>query len=102
MEPLGCEMTSLDRIIFCICSKDTSRTYLRKIVPIVDGAALVAFTNSDTQNLPAGEYRWDIRVIVDPVWNDGETDIIDGAEIHAPFAATGLPVLIIREVGARV
>ena len=75
---------------------------MRRLQEIIDGEAVIRFTNEDTQNLPPGDYRWDIRVVIDPVWNEAHDDITGGAEVHAPFAFSGMPVLRILEVGAYV
>ena len=44
---------------------------------------VVSFYNSDTDNLAAGSYSWDVRYIIHPYY-DSDGKIIDGDQVITP------------------
>ena len=45
----------------------------------------VEFGNDETDWLTAGDYKWDVRVVIDPVWSSGANpEITDGAAVSTP------------------
>lgn len=48
-----------------------------------NGVFLILIQNSDTDDLPAGQYTWEVRYIVDPLYDeDGEP--VDGSIVDTP------------------
>ena len=95
----GYTATEADRAVFSI-SQDGVEHY-KHVSKIVDGAAVVALKNDDTALLEAGTYNWDLRIVINAVF-DGD-EVVDGDGVHDPLALKGaLPKFILKEVGARV
>ena len=55
-----------DMLVFGLYSPTLKQTIFRKQVEIADGSALLLFTNADTRDLPAGSYKYNLRVVTDP------------------------------------
>lgn len=88
--------------IFAVASKGFAPVF-SKVVAIVDNTATIRLTNTDTRTLTRGEYRWDIRVVTDPAYQDGRpiTDE-DSDDVHSLFSATGLPIFEVTGVAVDV
>ena len=59
-----------DMLVFGLYSPTAKETVLRKQVEIVNGSALLLFTNADTRDLPAGSYKYNLRVVTDPEYDE--------------------------------
>lgn len=57
----GYDFTSADRVLFTVKNKKGQKI-IRKLYQVEDNTVVVNFTNSDTEDLPGGEYSWDIRI----------------------------------------
>lgn len=80
--PEGYHFGSDDRAVFTI------RTFDRDVVmerqyQVSDEGFVISFSNSDTDWLPAGEYNWDIRYVVDPQYDDAGR-IVNGSIVSTP------------------
>ena len=89
-----------DMCIFAV--KDGTTELLRKLIAPTDGVCVISLANADTENIAVGSYRWDLRVVLSPVYNTDNTDIVNGTEVHSIFSLGGLPKFVVKEVGARV
>lgn len=56
-------------LVFGLYSPSAKETLLRKQVEIVDGVALLLFTNADTRDLPVGSYKYNLRIVTNPEYN---------------------------------
>ena len=72
-----------DRCVFTI--KNSAGVEIRRIQAELDneGAFTVYFTNSDTENLPAGNYPWDVRYVINPYY-DETGRIVNGDQVITP------------------
>lgn len=48
------------------------------------------FTTEETKDLPVGMYNWDIKIYVNPQYNDNGL-LINGDEVHSYYAGFGAP-----------
>lgn len=77
----GIEFGVDDRAVWTV--KDgTGAKIFERYYEITNGGFVVVFTNSDTDSLPAGQYSWDMRFVVAPIWEDGR--IVDGTIVNTP------------------
>lgn len=52
----------------------------------------IDFTHEDTEKLPVGVYKWDIKIYVNPRYENQEDTIPnDGDEVHSYYAGFKLP-----------
>ena len=60
---------------------------------VQNGMVEIKFTHEDTDNLPVGIYKWDIKMYVNPRYeNEDETTLpIDGDEVNSYYAGFTLP-----------
>lgn len=78
----GYTFGSNDRVLFTVRESKSKEVKMRRILEIESNTVTVSFVNSDTDNLDAGNYEWDVRVIINPVYSEG--DIVDGDEVITP------------------
>ena len=74
-----------DRAMFTI--KDSSGSEIVKTYyELDDGEFTVEFTNPMTDYLSAGQYKYDIRYIIDPTWEGegAEAHITNGDDVKTP------------------
>lgn len=77
----GYSLTSNDRILVTI--KDGNGQLVKEYVETpVDNMVTISFRNPDTDYLTPTRYQWDARVIIDPVYDDGQ--IVDGGSVSTP------------------
>ena len=75
--------TADDRALFSI-KNAIGEVVKQQAFPIDENNAFtVAFFNSDTDNLPAGSYSWDVRYVIHPYY-DAEGHIVDGDQVITP------------------
>ena len=74
---------SIDRALFSI--KNAIGEVVKQQAYELDEnkAFVVSFFNSDTDNLPAGSFTWDVRYIIHPYY-DSAGNIIDGDQVITP------------------
>lgn len=71
-----------DRALFTV--KDKNGTIVKQgIYPMVNNRFEVPFLNGDTDYLDSGLYEWDVRYVVEPVY-DEEGKIVDGDAVATP------------------
>ena len=89
----GYSFGSNDRAVFTISGK--SQVMVRQELPIENNLVTIEFTNDDTDDWGPGDYEWDIRYVVNPVYQ-GEGDerqIYDGDEVITPNLPMKLKLL---------
>ena len=57
---------------------------------VENGMVTIRFEHEDTKNLPIGKYYWDIKIYVNPRYDDSGL-LIDGDEVHSYYAGFKLP-----------
>lgn len=69
-------------------------TALRKNFPVQDGnVIIVALTNAETRALEIGDYRWDVRIVTDPEYDDqGDVKCDDTSDEVLSIFSGGLPM----------
>ena len=78
----GYAFQSNDRALFTVRQASTKEVKMRRILQITDNTVTVTFVNSDTDSLDSGKYEWDIRYVINPIYEEGE--IVDGDEVITP------------------
>ena len=62
--------------------------------PVSGGMVTISFEHEDTKDLPIGQYYWDIKIYVNPRYDDSGL-LIDGDEVHSYYAGFKLPECVI-------
>ena len=57
---------------------------------VENGMVTIKFEHEDTKNLPIGRYYWDIKIYINPQYDDSGL-LIDGDEVHSYYAGFKLP-----------
>ena len=86
-----------DVAVFTVFDLMTQKKLLEKTVTATNDTLTIEFNHNDTVNLPVGQFVWDIKYYVNPVFADGK--LVDGEEIDSYYAAFTLPVCEIRQTG---
>lgn len=73
----GYTFDSNDRALFSI-RNGSGTIVIQRAYEIINNEVEIEFVNSDTDQLPSGNYEWDIRFIIDPMY-DENNQIYDGA-----------------------
>lgn len=58
--------------------------------PIENGQVTIEFEHEDTKDLPVGQYKWDIKIYVNPEYDENGL-LINGDEVHSYYAGFTLP-----------
>lgn len=74
--------TSYDRILFTV--KDKENPVIVQVLTPENNEAVLQFTNEMTEELPAKDYEYDIRIFINAVL-DSDDIPIDGDIIRTPF-----------------
>lgn len=95
--------------VFAVCKELKNGKYSTqstKPVPIVDNTATINVTNAVSRAIEPGEYRWDIRIVIDPEYDEQGNVICqdDTDEVHSLFAGQpgGMPKYIVQGVAVDV
>lgn len=64
-------------VIFAIYDRNDGADILRVPVEIVDGAANIRLTSAHTRDLPAGRYKWNLRLVSDPEYDENGNVIVE-------------------------
>ena len=90
----GYSFSSIDRAIFTI-SGSGGQVSVRQELPIENNLVTIEFTNSDTDDWKPGDYEWDVRFVINPVYDGegGERQIVDGDEVITPNLPMKLKLL---------
>ena len=58
--------------------------------PVSGGMVRIGFEHNDTEQFPLGKYYWDIKIYVNPRYDESGL-LIDGDEVHSYYAGFQLP-----------
>ena len=87
---------SVDRALFSI-KNAVGEVVKQQAYPLDENKAfVVSFYNSDTDNLAAGTFSWDVRYIIHPYY-DTAGNIIDGDQVITP--KTPMDMQLLQVVG---
>lgn len=70
-----------DRALFSI-RNGQGEIVIEKVAQMTNNIFNVYFQNSDTEALPAGDYPWDVRYIIGPLYSGGK--VVDGNQVITP------------------
>jgi hypothetical protein len=87
----GYTFSGLDRAMFSV-KNSKGQIVKQEIFELEDGEFEVTFYNADTDELPAGNYTWDVRYVLSPQYDD-EGHIVDGAQVITPMEPQKLVLL---------
>lgn len=91
-----------DMLVFGLFSPSTKQTVLRKQVEIVDGIAMLTLTNADTRSLTVGSYRYNLRIVTDPEYDETGQVICNDATDNVLSIYNELPKFELLEAGVHV
>ena len=83
--------------IFSIRDPLTQTLVFQKEITSNNDYFTIEFDHSETVNLPIGNFLWDIKYYINPVYANGK--IVDGEEIDSYYAGFSLPICEIRQTG---
>ena len=87
----GYTFSSDDRALFSV--KDRNGTVVKQqAYEMTNNAFTVTFWNADTDALPAGDYTWDVRYVINPLYDDDDR-IVDGDQVITPMLPQPLQLL---------
>lgn len=87
---LGYNFAPEDRVIFHV--RQGTVTYLKKVyTPDADGAITVYFLHGKTDELAAGNYTYDVIVVLHPYY-DESGNISDGDQVLYPYDPQSLVI----------
>lgn len=94
----GTPFTDDDRLIYTVKLGDTVKIlrYLTLTDEEENGKVLISFRNSDTDTFESGTYNTEIRVVINPIWLNGE--IVDGDIVRTPLQSTLTINEVLKEV----
>ena len=96
------KVTAGDVILFAIFDNSTGEDKLCKPVEIVDGEAVIRLCNHDTRDIPAGRYKWNLRIVTDPVYDEGGNVRVDECTDDVITVFDSPPNIKLTNGGARV
>ena len=101
--PLLTTIAAGDVAVFSIYDMLTHSTVFEKEITFVgdEEVLTIPFVHTDTVNLQAKKYLWDIKIYNNPE-RDEDGILINAAEINSYYAAFSLPVCEIKEVAENV
>ena len=91
-----------DMLVFGLYNPTLKQTVLRKQVEITNGSALLSFTNADTRDLPAGSYKYNLRVVTDPELDENGLVICADQTDNVLSIYNELPKFELLEAGVHV
>ena len=95
-EPL--RMGEDDRAVFTIARRGGGILMEKILKAEADGALLIPFTNDETEDMPVGDYEWDIRIVLDARL-DAQGRPTDGREVIMPMRIGRIKIMkVVGEV----
>lgn len=93
----GHTFTSDDRALFTVANRNGSQILMQQEYELTDGNFTVLFLNEVTDQWPAGNYKWEVRYIINPTRTEGV--ITGGTDVFTPMEPQDLIVsAVIGEV----
>lgn len=59
-----------DVVVFAVFDPAAKGDLLRKAAEFVDGSAHVRLANRDTRDIEPGRYKWNLRLVTDPAYDE--------------------------------
>ena len=91
----GYDFGTDDRAVFSV-KNGHGQVVKQNAYAMEDGAFTATFLNADTEDLPAGEYTWDVRYVIEPQYDDDD-NIVDGTQVITPMEPQ--PMTLLDTVG---
>jgi hypothetical protein len=91
-----------DVLLFAVFDRDAKTDVLCKPVPIEQGWANVRLCNHDTRDIPPGRYRWNLRIVTDPVFDDDGKVRVDACTSDVVTVFDSAPIFRLVNGGGRV
>lgn len=89
--------TEADKAVFTARKQSGSLLVEMVLQPAADGTVQIPFTSDLSDNWKPGDYKWDIRYVIDAAMEGGR--VVDGREVITPMTPG---VLRIEEAVGRV
>ena len=83
--------TDADRVVFTVRKQSGAIVTEMLLTPEADGRVQIPFTNSFTDGLEPGSYKWDVRYVLGAVLENGK--VVDGAEVITPMLPGTLTIV---------
>lgn len=94
IKPKGYDFGTDDRALFTV--KDRKKAVkMERLLPIEENAVVITFAHKDTYEWEPGEYKWDVRWLVGPVYDNQELD--DADDVDTPDS--GFLLVVMDTVG---
>lgn len=79
----GATLGENDRVLWTMTNQSGVIVKQNALTADANNDVTVNFANADTDELPAGTYRYDMRVVINPQYEtvDGEQVIVDGDDV---------------------
>ena len=87
----GYDFGENDRAVFSV-KNGHGQIVKQDIHELTEGVFTATFFNADTKDLPAGNYTWDVRYVIDPQYDEDE-NIVDGAQVITPMEPQKMELL---------
>lgn len=98
----GITLNAGDMLVFGVFDPVRGRTLLRKQAEIVNGEAILTFTNADTRGLRPGMYRYNLRIVTDPELDEkGNVVCLDDTD-NVISVYNEMPRFWVKEAGVHV
>lgn len=94
----GYDFDAEDRALFTL-KNSLGELIMENQYELENGQFTIQFRNADTDSLPVGMYSWDVRFILNPLYDSerrtlsGQPKIIDGDQVITPDAPMSLNIL---------
>lgn len=94
---------SYDAIVFAVFKPATGKDILRKGTLMNNGYAKIELSNSDTKNLCAGRYKWQIRLVSNHSYDEAGNAVVGpNTKVKSLFKPNEAPDFILSRDGAYV
>lgn len=79
IKPKGYDFGVDDRALFTVKDKKKN-VKMERLLPIDENAVVIEFAHKDTNTWDAGEYKWDVRWLVGPSYEQQKLDDADDVD----------------------
>lgn len=93
-----------DAVLFAVFNPNTGEDVLIKAADVTDGKVHIRLCNHDTRDMPAGRYRWQLRIVTSPARDEAGNVMADECtdDVISVFDYGAIPGFTLRRTGARV
>ncbi len=102
IETEGFILTPCDVILFAIFDNSTGEDLMCKHAEIENGQAHIRLCNYDTRDIPAGLYKWNLRIVTDPIYDEDGNVRVDECTDDVITVFDSPPTIRLTRGGARV